>query len=94
MAYIHVNRHDGTPRVACLQVFQQNTQKSECVYRRSPIGRPNNNLRVDMASDANWLSPSLLHVNNLCPDQDKHYSRQTFVVFWFENENDILRFFS
>ena len=46
-----------------------------------------------MASDANWLSPSLLHVNNLCPDQDKHYSTQTFVVFGFENENDILRFF-
>ena len=30
---VHVNHHDGTPRVACLQVFRQNTQKSECVYR-------------------------------------------------------------
>ena len=46
MACIHVNRHDGT----CLQVFRQNTQKSEC-----RIGRPNKNLRVYTASDANWL---------------------------------------
>ena len=42
--------------VACLQVFWQNTQKSEWVCRRSPIGRPNKNLRVYTASDANWLN--------------------------------------
>ena len=55
MACVHVNRHDGTPRVAYLQVFWQNTKKLECVYRRSPIGGPNKNLRVYTASDANWL---------------------------------------
>ena len=38
MDCICVNCHDGMPHVACLQVFRQNTQKSECVYRRSPIG--------------------------------------------------------
>ena len=37
-------RNDGVytcqspTRVACLQVFWQNTQKSECVYRCSPFG--------------------------------------------------------
>ena len=56
MACIHVNQHDGTPRMACLQVFQQNTQKSECMYRRSPIGSPQKKLRVYTASDANWLT--------------------------------------
>ena len=30
---IHVNRHDCTPRVACLQVFRQ-----KCVFRCSPLG--------------------------------------------------------
>ena len=32
---IHVNRHDGTPCVACLQFFRQNTQKSECTWLAS-----------------------------------------------------------
>ena len=56
MACIHVNHHDDTPRVACWQVFRQNRQRSECMYRRSPIGCPNKNLRVYTASDANWLT--------------------------------------
>ena len=33
----------------------QNTQKSECMFRCSPIRCSNKKLRVYMASDANWL---------------------------------------
>ena len=73
MACIHVNCHDGTPCVACLQVFRQNTQKSECVYRRSPtkstIGNPNKNLRVYMASDANWLTDLKNCHTQICADK-------------------------
>ena len=32
------NRGPVTP-IACIQVSRQNTQKSECTFRRSPIGR-------------------------------------------------------
>ena len=38
IACIHVSRNYGAPRVACWQVFRQNSQKSECVLRRSPLG--------------------------------------------------------
>ena len=31
--------HDGTACVACWQGSRQNTRKSECAFRRSPIGR-------------------------------------------------------
>ena len=40
-ACIHVIQIYVTPRVACWQVSRQNTQKSQCVSRRSPIGGTN-----------------------------------------------------
>ena len=43
IACIQVKRHDGTPRVVCWQGSRQNTQKSECAFRRSPIGRSKKN---------------------------------------------------
>ena len=41
IACIHVNRNYGTPRVACWQVFLQNSQKSECVLSRYPLSGTN-----------------------------------------------------
>ena len=46
----------GTPRVACWQGSRQNTQKSECAFRRSPIRRSPKKLCVYTASDVNWLN--------------------------------------
>ena len=43
IACVQVKRHDGTACVACWQGSRQNTQKSECAFRRSPIGRSNKN---------------------------------------------------
>ena len=37
IAGVDISRNYGTPRVTCWQVFQQNSQKSECVLRRSPL---------------------------------------------------------
>ena len=39
IACIQVKRHNGTPCVACWQGSRQNTNKSECAFRCSPIGR-------------------------------------------------------
>ena len=43
IACIQVERHDGTPCVACWQGSRQNTQKSECAFRRSLIGHSQKN---------------------------------------------------
>ena len=43
IACIQVKRHDGTPCVACWQGSRQITQKSECMFRRSPVGRSQKN---------------------------------------------------
>ena len=59
LARIHVIPHNVTPRVACWRGSRPNTQKAECMLRRWPIGRPNKNLRVYTASDANWLRNTL-----------------------------------
>ena len=83
VACIQVNCHDGTPRVACLQVFRQNTQKSECVYRRSPIGRPNKNVWVYTASDANWLTS--FHIfYPICEASLSHHTLCMGNLVWFQ----------
>ena len=43
IACIQVERHDGTAYMACWQGSRQNTQKSECAFRRSLIGRSKKN---------------------------------------------------
>ena len=75
MACIHVNRHNGTPRMACLQVFRQNKRKSECVYRHSPIGCPNKNfgfIRHPMWTGSVLGNHSLLCVYDNWAIPDRH----------------------
>ena len=40
LACIHVIQRLSQPQVACWHGFRQNSQKTECVFRRSPIGGP------------------------------------------------------
>ena len=58
MAFIHINRHDGTPRHAwCVYKSSGKTHKNRnaCIDASS-IGRPNKNFAgLYTASDANWL---------------------------------------
>ena len=55
MACIHVNRHDGSPCVACLQVFRHKHTKIGMRVQTLSDRWHENNLRVYASSDANWL---------------------------------------
>ena len=61
----------------------QNTQKSECAFRHSPICRSNKKLHVYTASDANWLKIIIAHVVWLFPAISVNIH---FAIFtWQEN---------
>ena len=66
-ACIHVIQRLSQPRVACWHGFRQNSQKTECVFTRCPIGGRKKKLRGlnGLRSEGVNISPNASSVHSL-----------------------------